>query len=142
LAGKADKEIELHIPSTLGSEKVAMEKSAEIARNLGFSNDRIEDLKTAVSEACTNAMEHGHDLDANLKVAVTLKPGNGHLEIAIKDKGPGMGEVAKPDIRKKVDKEDHTRGWGLFLIEELMDKVTFETPPEGGNVVRMIIYLD
>ncbi len=137
-----EKTLELHIPSILGSEKVPMERAAEIAREMGFSADRVEDLKTAVAEACLNAMEHGHELDADMMVVVSLKPGNGHLEIAIKDRGHGPGAIPKPDIEKKVEGEDHTRGWGMFLIEELMDEVTFETAPEGGNVVRMIIHLD
>ena len=56
--------VELHIPSVPGAEKVAMERAAEVARGMGFSDDRIEDLKTAVSEACINAMEHGNRMDA------------------------------------------------------------------------------
>ena len=87
-------------------------------------------------------MEHGHELDADMMVVVSLKPGNGHLEIAIKDRGRGPGVIPKPDIEKKVEGEDHTRGWGMFLIEELMDEVTFESTPGGGNVVRMIIHLE
>ena len=43
-----------------------MEKAAEVAREMGFSEDRIEDLKTAVSEACTNAIEHGHRITTGL----------------------------------------------------------------------------
>lgn len=56
----ADKKIELHIPSVLGFERVAMETAASVAKKIGFTEDRIEDLKTAVSEACLNAIEHGN----------------------------------------------------------------------------------
>ena len=47
--------IQLHIPSELGYEKVAMAAAATLATKIGFSQDRIEDLKTAVGEACINA---------------------------------------------------------------------------------------
>lgn len=52
--------IELHIPSRLGYEKIAMNTAASTARMMGFSDERVEDLKTAVAEACINAMEHGN----------------------------------------------------------------------------------
>ena len=52
--------IEVHIPSILGYEKVAMESAAAAAKIMGFHQSRIEDLKTAISEACSNAMEHGN----------------------------------------------------------------------------------
>ena len=43
---------ELHIPNIFGSEKIAMEQVASLAKEIGFNDSRIEDLKTAVSEAC------------------------------------------------------------------------------------------
>jgi serine/threonine-protein kinase RsbW len=54
-----ENKIELHIPSVIGFEKVAMECAASVAKKMGFTEDRIEDLKTAVAEACLNAIEHG-----------------------------------------------------------------------------------
>jgi serine/threonine-protein kinase RsbW len=137
-----EEKFEIHVPSTLGSEKVAMEKTAEIAREMGFSEDRIQDLKTAVAEACLNAIEHGHQGDEDVTVGVTLKIDESRLEVAVQDKGRGPGDIPKPDIKSKVEGLDDTRGWGVFLIEQLMDEVKFETTPEGDNVVRMIIHLE
>ena len=54
-----EKVTELQLPNTLGSEKIAMEKVTLVAKSMGFENERIEDLKTAIAEACTNAIEHG-----------------------------------------------------------------------------------
>ena len=51
--------VELKIPSELGYERVAREAVATVARRLGFSPERLEELKTAVDEACTNAIRHG-----------------------------------------------------------------------------------
>lgn len=138
----AGKELELHIPSSPGSEKVAMERAAEVAREMGFSEDRIEDLKTAVAEACLNAIEHGHLGDESVLVGVTLKVDDARLEVAVQDRGSGPGDIPKPDIASKMEGKNETRGWGVFLIEQLMDEVRFETTAEGGNVVRMIIHLE
>ena len=134
--------IELHIPSVPGAEKSAMERAAEVARRMGFSDDRVEDLKTAVAEACINAMEHGNKMDANTKVGVTLTVTEKNLQVDVRDQGKGVGEVATPDIDEKMEGKEKPRGWGIFLIRGLMDEVQFGSSPEGGGVVRMIIHLD
>jgi serine/threonine-protein kinase RsbW len=51
--------VEVRLPSRLGYEKGAMSTAASVAKLMGFREDRIEDLKTAVAEACINAIEHG-----------------------------------------------------------------------------------
>ena len=138
----ADKKIELHIPSILGFEKVAMECAASVAKKMGFTEDRIEDLKTAVSEACLNAIEHGNKMDTSTKVGITLTLEESKLQIAIKDEGKGIGEIPLPRIEDKIEGKEQTRGWGIFLIRSLVNEVTFEPSPEGGNITKMIIYLE
>lgn len=134
--------IELHIPSVLGAEKVAVKKAAELARGMGFSDDRVEDLKTAVAEACTNAIEHGNDLDAATMVGIVLTVGEDRLQIAVHDEGKDFGHAESPDIDRKIEEYASKRGWGRFLIESLTDSVTFEKRPDGGNVVKMVVFLD
>jgi serine/threonine-protein kinase RsbW len=58
----------------MGFEKVAMSTAASVAKLMGFREDRIEDLKTAVAEACINAIEHGNRLNEKLSVGVVLRP--------------------------------------------------------------------
>lgn len=137
-----DNKIELHIPSIMGFEKVAMECAASVAKRMGFTEDRIEDLKTAVAEACLNAIEHGNKMDIHTKVGITLTLEESRLQVAVKDEGKGMGEVSFPNIDEKMEGKDKTRGWGIFLIKSLMNEVTFEASPEGGNVAKMVIYLE
>ena len=64
--------IDLSVPSRLGLEQVAVDAAAALAKLMGFSEDRIEDLKTAVEEACINSIEHGNKENANIKVLVEL----------------------------------------------------------------------
>ena len=136
------KKFELHVPSVLGCEKVAMEFAASVAKSMNFPADRVEDLKTAVAEACMNAIEHGNKLDAGMKVGISLTVAGGRLQVAIQDEGKGVGQVPTPNIDRQMEGGTDTRGWGIFLIKNLMDEVSFESTPEGRNVVKMIIHLE
>lgn len=138
----SEKKFELHLPSVLGCEKVATEFAASVAKSMNFPADRVEDLKTAVAEACINAIEHGNKLDAGMKVGISLTVAGGRLQVAIQDEGKGIGRgVPTPDIHSQIKGGTDARGWGIFLIENLMDEVTFESTPEGRSVVKMIIHL-
>jgi len=134
--------IELTIPSRLELEKVAVDTASSVARIMGFSDDRIEDLKTAVEEACINAIEHGNQLDSSMKVIVELIADGSKLQVDVHDQGKGIkANVEKPDIDAKIAKKQSSRGWGLFLIKNLMDEVEFSWNPDTGNLTRMIIHL-
>jgi len=137
-----DKNIELHIPSVMGYEKVAMECAASMAKKMGFTEDRIEDLKTAVAEACLNAIEHGNKMDTSTKVGITLTVEESRLQVSVKDQGKGIDQVPTPSIENKIQGKEQRRGWGIFLIKSLVNEVTFEPSPEGGNVTKMVIYLE
>jgi len=137
-----DKNIELHIPSVMGYERIAMECAASMAKKMGFTENRIEDLKTAVAEACLNAIEHGNKMDTSTKVGITLTAEESRLQVSVKDEGKGIGRIPTPSIESKIKGKDQPRGWGIFLIKRLMNEVSFEPSPEGGNITKMIIYLE
>jgi serine/threonine-protein kinase RsbW len=137
-----DNRVELHIPSVMGYEKIAMECAASMAKKMGFTEDRIEDLKTAVAEACLNAIEHGNKMDTSTKVGITLTVEESKLQVSVKDQGKGIDQILTPSIENKVEGKDKPRGWGIFLIKSLVNEVTFEQSPEGGNVTKMVIYLE
>ena len=134
---------ELRLPTRLGFEKVAMSTAASVAELMGFSADRIEDLKTAVSEACINAIEHGNQLNESLGVVVTLSIDDASLEVMIHDQGPGVKEgMHVPDIDRKMLGEDDPRGMGMFLIQALVDEVEYVSEVSGGSYARLVIYLN
>jgi serine/threonine-protein kinase RsbW len=135
--------IELQLPSRLGFEKIAMNTAASVARLMGFEDDRIEDLKTAIAEACINAMEHGNKLDETLSVGVVLSMRPDALEVKVVDNGSGLqGQVATPDIDKKMHEEQEARGMGMFLIESLVDEVEWVSSKPTGSYARMVIRLN
>jgi serine/threonine-protein kinase RsbW len=137
----APSKYELHIRSMHGAEKVAMEFAANIAKSMNFPPERVEDLKTAVAEACMNAIEHGNKLDSTTRVGIRLVVDKDKLQIAVQDQGSGVARMRTPDIESRMEGKLDPRGWGIFLIENLVDEVTFESTAEGG-VVKMIIYLE
>lgn len=135
--------VELRLPSRLGFEKVAMATASNVAALMGFSKERVEDLKTAVSEACINAIEHGNRLQENLSVVVIMTMEAGALEVKVLDKGQGLTrKVSKPDIDKKMHGDETPRGMGLFLIENLVDELEFVSESVEGSYARLVIHLE
>lgn len=135
--------IELSLPSKLGYEKVAMTTAASVAKLMGFSDDRIEDLKTAVAEACINSMEHGNKLDESLKVGIILSITDDSLEVKVRDQGQGVHEqVHKPDIDRKMEGAESPRGMGMFLIQGLVDEAEWTSSEQNGSCARLVIHLN
>ena len=135
--------VELNVPSRFGYEKVAMNTAASVAKLMGFDEDRVEDLKTAVAEACINAMEHGNKLDESLSVGVLLSVGADSLEVKVTDTGSGAPATnIAPDIDKKMQEEESPRGMGMFLIQSLVDEAEWVTSPLDGSYARLVIHLN
>lgn len=145
--GLEEKVIELSLPSKLGYERVAMDAASTLANRMGFHLDRVDALKTAISEAVTNAIEHGNQHDEGKKVVVMLNAREGELIVSVQDEGNKQldpSSITKvPIINEKYREGVEDRGgWGIWLIRELMDEVEITTAPSGGNQVRMVIHLE
>ena len=136
--------VEVRLPSRMGFEKVAMSTAASVAKLMGFREERIDDLKTAIAEACINAIEHGNRLNEKLSVGVILSAGVDALEIKVMDDGKGMKSLpTKPDIDKKMHGEEDPRGMGMFLIQALVDEAEWVAGADGrSSYVRLVIRLD
>ncbi len=133
--------MELSFPSELGYEVVARDAVATFARCTGIDKERIEDIKTALSEACINAIEHGNSLKAGLRVTIKCVYDSGYLRIDIFDEGVQVYEPGKAplSIAEKLAGLGPLRGMGLMLIEELSDEAGFE-PVAKGNCYRLKFY--
>ena len=134
--------VELYLPNILGSEKEAIVKAVTVAEKLGFSRDRIEDLKTALAEACINAIEHGNKFDQNKKVKVTLAADDNSLQVVVHDEGDGIDPKKIPKKRVRDNGLPCRRGYGVFLISNLVNEFYFEKNPGKGNNVKMLMYLN
>ena len=105
-----------------------------IANKVGFCMDDIEDLKVAVSEACTNAIKHSSD-DRFTIIYTMIENG---LTIEIIDNGNGYdtSSINEPDIENLKES-----GMGLFIIQSLMDEVHLESTEGKGTSIKMTKYL-
>jgi len=144
MSEKKSATVEVRLPSRMGYEKVAMSTASAVAKLMGFREDRIEDLKTAIAEACINAIEHGNRLNERLSVGVVLSAGSEALEVKVIDDGKGITQKpAKPDIDRKMHGEEDPRGMGMFLIQALVDEAEWVAGSDGkSSYVRLVIRLD
>ena len=137
-----ERTVEVSLPNRLGYERIAMDCSASFAKMAGLGKDRIEDLKTAVSEACLNAIEHGNKGRPDARVVITMNFKEDAFSVSVMDEGEGIPEMPEePDIDKKVANLQTPRGLGIYLIKQLTDKVEFDKKTGDGHVVRMVIKL-
>lgn len=115
---------EWSVPSKPGNERLIMERVAEVVRGLSLDPKRVERLKTAVAEATLNAMEHGNAFQPHLPVDITVWASDAALSIRITDRGggPSGNDAEMPDIEAKLAGRQSPRGWGLFLIEQMVDE--------------------
>jgi serine/threonine-protein kinase RsbW len=135
--------IELSFPSELGYEAIARDTVAAFARHTGFDQSRIEDLKTALGEACINAIEHGNMLRPDLFVRIRCRSGDARLLVEVCDAGLQQftdQEIEPLSIEQKIAGLGSLRGMGLMLITQLADETSCETDAEGGNCFRLIWY--
>jgi serine/threonine-protein kinase RsbW len=141
-AMESEKSFDLQIPSVLGFEKVVVDFAASVGKIIHLPADRIEDLKTAVAEACTNAIEHGNKMKPSARVSVSFTIEESKLQVDVRDEGMGIGQSTPPSLEHTISgKKDRPRGWGIFLIKNLIDEVEFETRPGRWNMVRMVVRL-
>jgi serine/threonine-protein kinase RsbW len=130
-------DIEINIPSDLVFERVVRESAVVVAKYLGFDEDRVADLQLAVSEAVTNAIEHGNNCDINVKVGVKFFVHHDQLAVVVTDRGQwGSAETTVDEVPDSMNLEerleqDLTRGMGIFLIQKLVDNVDVRSNDQG-----------
>jgi serine/threonine-protein kinase RsbW len=131
------------LPSERGNERRAMEEVARAVSGLGLPEQRLQKLKTAVAEATMNAMEHGNRYRAELPVLIEVSVSEADLSVKITDEGSGPPafDAETPDIEAKLKGVQTLRGWGLFLIRNLVDDMNV-TGDEHHHTVELIVHLD
>jgi serine/threonine-protein kinase RsbW len=134
--------IELEIPARpefVGLARLVVSSLASSRRAL--ADDRIDDLKLAVSEACTNAIEAHADVSVDERVLVRWREADDRLEVSVEDRGPGFDPDELPEHPPVTDPErlNFERGLGIPLIRTLVDEVSFD-PSDTGTAVHMVMF--
>lgn len=131
------------VPSQPGNERQVMERVTEDIRALHLPARRLEALKTAVAEATMNAMEHGNHYQAAVPVAIQVLTSKTALAIRVRDQGGNrpLPDAREPDLTAKLAELQSPRGWGLFLIKNMVDEMNVSS--DGTHhTVELIMYLE
>ena len=105
-----------------------------------LADERVDDLKLAVSEACTNAIEAHGAVDVDERVRVRCHEADDRFQVSIDDRGEGFDPTALPEHPPVTDPErlNFERGLGIPLIRTLVDEVAFDSGDDGTSVTMTL----
>jgi serine phosphatase RsbU (regulator of sigma subunit)/anti-sigma regulatory factor (Ser/Thr protein kinase) len=134
---------EFELASAPGNEREAIERVANAVADVGLEAPRLERLKTAVGEATMNAMEHGNEYRADRPVSIRVVQTPQRLSVLVSDQGDAdeLQPAEQPDLQAKLEGRQKPRGWGLLLIEKMVDE-TRTTSEEGKRTLELGLRLE
>ena len=130
---KIPPKVELTIPVLQDMELAATNTAEVVAKHMQLSEEKTAEISMALIEATINAFEHSETETSNVEIHFIIE--GDMLVIKVTDQGKGFykSKVEIPNIENKLS-SDHKRGWGLQLIQELMDTVEYESTEDGTTV--------
>jgi anti-sigma regulatory factor (Ser/Thr protein kinase) len=131
------------LSSAPGNERVAIDGVVQAVAELGLSPRRLERLKTAVGEATMNAIEHGNQNRPELPVVVRILARGADLRVDITDQGGyrPIPDAETPDLEAKLAGTQRARGWGLFLIKNMVDEMEI-TGDNDHHTIHLTFHLE
>ena len=129
--------LSISVPSKPEYVSIVRLTASAIAYGIGFNIEQIEDIKVAISEACTNVIKHGKcEISDNYQIDFLMDEEK--MTICIEDNGNGFcrNDVCEPDLSSPKE-----GGLGIFIIQTLMDDVRIATEVGKGTSIQMIKYL-
>ena len=131
-------EMEVRFLSLSGNESFARAVAAAFAAQMNPGIEELSDIRTAVSEAVTNAIIHGYDQAPDSIVTMQMEIDDDDLVVIVRDDGCGIGDVAlarKPFFTSKPELE--RSGMGFSVMEAFMDSLDVESRLGEGTTVTM-----
>ena len=131
-------EMEVRFLSLSGNESFARAAAAAFAAQMNPGIEELSDIRTAVSEAVTNAIIHGYDQERDCIVTMQMEIENDDLTVIVKDDGCGIGDIElarKPFFTSKPELE--RSGMGFSVMEAFMDAVEVQSEVGKGTTVTM-----
>ncbi len=134
-----DKSEEMSVPMEENQELQVAQRAEELAQDLDFDRNTIDEMKLAIIEAVINAFEHSKSAERKVFITFGLSLKRRQMTITIRDYGSGFDPetVESPDITKKMTKGSYKRGWGLKLMHSLMDEVKIHSSAKGTQVTMV-----
>lgn len=142
VAPKGD-EYEMIIPMGEDTELIAAHTVEQIARRVNFGTEAINQIKTALVEACINAAEHSLSPDRKIYQRFVVEDDKLVVTVASRGVVPAQGSGQnglEAGFSEQTENGRSRRGWGLKLIRTLMDEVVFERVDDGTQL-RMTKYI-
>ena len=134
---KYSNQVSLTFPSRSANESFARAAAASFAAQLDPTLDELGDVKTAVSEAVTNAIVHAYpDVLGKIELKLRLYPEN-ELEIMVRDWGVGIPDVEKARTPLFTTGNEERSGMGFTIMESFMDSLRVRSVPGKGTVLTM-----
>ncbi|HNR68785.1 MAG TPA: ATP-binding protein [bacterium] len=129
-----EKIVEMDIPSDPAQIQRVEKQTEKLARKLGFSADDLDSLAIAVTEVVANAIYHGNKCDPQKKVKIRFTITTAAFVVSVMDQGRGFcpDELGNPVAPENLLKGS---GRGIFIVQALIDRVTFKFHPSGTEVI-------
>ena len=134
------REVHLTIPVAPEMEIAATAQVTALGEWMEMGRDKIDEVKMAVVEACINAFEHSatpdHKVELSFRVGAEEGGRGPYLEVDVADSGHGFDptRLKTPEIAAAL-RSSRKRGWGIKIIESLMDDVRIESGEQGTRIV-------
>jgi serine phosphatase RsbU (regulator of sigma subunit)/anti-sigma regulatory factor (Ser/Thr protein kinase) len=133
--------LDLSLPSEPATERIVVERVAAVAAELGLPERQRERLTTAVAETVMNATEHGNQNRPDRPVGVQVLASSTIFRVRITDQGTTpIPEPAAPNLEAKLAGFQSPRGWGLFLIRNMVDEM-HSAVTDQGHTVELVLRL-
>lgn len=130
-------EMELLFDSCSENEGFARVSVAAFLTQMNPTLEEVEDVRTAVSEAVTNAIIHGYE-GGNGKIGIRSRICGNEFYIEVEDRGTGIADIEKAMEPLFTTKPDLERsGLGFAFMQSFMDEVQVESEPGKGTLVKM-----
>ena len=123
----AETDVKLTLPARPENVSVIRHVLGAFAEALRLPDDLVEDLRLAVTEACTNVVRHAYPPDLPGSVEISIRPMDEHVSVIVADHGRGIG----------TSSDTTGPGLGLPLIAAIADEVELQPVPGGGSRVAM-----
>ncbi|MFQ5854657.1 MAG: ATP-binding protein [Anaerolineae bacterium] len=127
----------LVIQSRPGRIADARQWAAQQTRAAGFGEDAVFAVELALGEALANVVEHAYDGDEAQEIRLTLVVDGEKLCLTIRDYGRKFDQASytPPDLDVPAE-----GGYGVYLMHELMDEVTYDSSPPEGTRLSLVKY--
>ena len=131
-----------NLESKPGNERLAIQRVEIAIEGLGIPESKLARIRTAVGESTMNAMEHGNRYQPDLPVEISVFTSGESLSIFVTDQSGDqpIPVLVEPDLEAKLAGLQSPRGWGLFLIKQMVDEMHVTTD-ETHHSVELIFKL-